>query len=268
MHPLLFNLFGLEIRSYGVMAALGFLSAILTWTWLGRHEKRPEGFASTLGFWLMAGGIIGARLAYVIANWSQYRAEPLTIIRIDQGGLIFYGGLILASVTLILFARRHRQPLWHLADFAIPGLAIGHSLGRVGCFLNGCCYGRPADPAWCGLAYPPGSDPGYFFPNIPLYPVQLIEALGLFLIWLYLLTGYPRRRFDGIIFARYLLLYAPLRFLLEYLRGDVRQTWTYLNTAQLVSIALCIWCGLLMIWLPRRRFDPPRRDDAPAAQPD
>ena len=262
MHPVLFHIFGKEIYSYGVMAALGFLAAILTWTWLGRREKRREGFASDLGFWLMAAGIVGSRAAYVAANWDFYRAAPLDIVRIDRGGLIFYGGLILASLALVLFARRNRLPVWHLADFAIPGLAIGHALGRIGCFLNGCCYGRPAGDhvcgQLCGVVYPPAAEPGQLFAGIALYPVQLIEALCLLAIWFALLHAYPRRKKDGSVFALYLVLYPPCRFLLEFLRGDERLPWLLLDAAQAISVALLLAGILLFAFLPRRRFDPAR----------
>ena len=105
MHPILFSVFGKEIYSYGIMAALGFLAGILTWLWMARRETRPPGFAADLGFWLMAGGIVGSRLAYVVANWTYYRSAPLEIVRIDQGGLIFYGGFLLACAALVIFAR-------------------------------------------------------------------------------------------------------------------------------------------------------------------
>jgi len=274
VHPILFQIFGKDIRSYGVMAALGFLAAILTWVWIGRREKRPEGFAADLGFWLMASGIIGSRIAYVAANWSYYRSNPLDIIRIDHGGLIFYGGLILASIALVLFARRRRLPVWHVADFAIPGLAVGHALGRIGCFLNGCCYGRPvgdhAYGAACGVVYPPVSEPGQLFPGIALYPVQLIEAACLLVIWAVLLYAYPRRRRDGAVFALYLVLYPPCRFLLETMRGDERQAWFVLDAAQVVSIALFLAGIALFVFLPRRHFDPadqppPKTPNAPVS---
>lgn len=259
MHPVLFSVLGKEIYSYGLMAALGFLAAILTWLWLGRNEQRPPGFAADLGFWLMASGIVGSRLAYVAANAAYYRAHPLEIVRIDQGGLIFYGGFLLACVALVVFARRRRVPVWHLADFAIPGLAIGHALGRIGCFLNGCCYGRPAGESFFGIAYPPFCEPGKLFPGMPLYPVQLLESAGLALVWIALLVAYPRRRKDGAVFALYLLLYPPVRFLLEYLRGDERQSWFALNVAQVASIALFVAGILLFVLLPRRRHDPPAK---------
>lgn len=257
MHPILFSVFGKEIYSYGIMAALGFLAGILTWLWMARRETRPPGFAADLGFWLMAGGIVGSRLAYVVANWSYYRAAPLEIVRIDQGGLIFYGGFLLACAALVLFARHHRVPVWHLADFAIPALAIGHALGRLGCFLNGCCYGRPAGDHLCGIAYPPVCEPGKLFPGIPLFPVQLIESAALLAIWTALLYAYPRRKKDGAVFALYLLLYPPVRFALEYLRGDDRLSWFALDVAQVTSIALLLIGLALFAFLPAKKYAPP-----------
>jgi len=257
MHPILFNLFGKDIYTYGIMAALGFLCSILTWVWMSRHEQHAPGFAADLGFWLMTSGIVGSRLAYVIANWAYYRTAPLEIFRIDQGGLIFYGGLILASIALIVFARRHKIPLWHMADFAIPGLAIGHALGRVGCFLNGCCYGRPAGDSACGVVYPPICEPGRLFEGIPLYPVQIIESACLIVIWLALLFAYSRRKRDGVVFALYLMLYPPCRFFLETMRGDERQGWFQLDVAQATSIALFLAGVALFIFLPKKRYGPP-----------
>jgi phosphatidylglycerol---prolipoprotein diacylglyceryl transferase len=257
MHPVLFTVFGKDIYSYGLMTALGFVAAILTWTWMGRRENRPKGFATDLATSLLAGGIVGARIAYVAANWDYFRSEPLAIVRIDQGGLIFYGGLILASAALVVFSRFRKIPLWQLADYAIPGLAIGHGLGRIGCFLNGCCFGVPVgDNACghlCGTVFPPASEPGRLFPGTPVYPVQLFEALCLFAIWGLLVWYYPRRKKDGSLFALYLLLYPPCRFLLEFLRGDERMAWIRLDVAQLASLALFAVGVLLMVFLPRRR---------------
>ncbi|MGD9781489.1 MAG: prolipoprotein diacylglyceryl transferase [Kiritimatiellia bacterium] len=266
MHPVLFHFFGKEIYTYGILAASGFLAAILTWVWLERRETRPPGFAADLGFWLMSGGIVGSRLAYVAANWAYYRIHPLEIVRIDQGGLIFYGGLVLASIVLVFFARHQRLPVWHLADFAIPGLAIGHSLGRLGCFFNGCCYGRPAAHSGWGVVYPPLCEPGRLFAGIPLYPVQLIESVGLLAIWMALLFAYPRRRKDGAVFALYLVLYPPLRFFLEYGRGDDRLDGLVVNAAQTVSVFLLLAGILLLVFLPRRKFSPPARA-VPANEP-
>lgn len=260
MHPILFTLFGFPVRSYGVMAALGFLAAVATWSWLAKRGRDPvftPELAVDLGVWLMLSGILGSRIAYVVANWSHYLAAPAEIVRIDQGGLIFYGGLILASAVLVGFARRRRIPLWRMADFAIPGLAVGHALGRIGCFLNGCCYGRVAEahPAW-GVVYPACSEPGQVFPGVPLYPVQLLEAAGLLAIWAVLLRAYPRRKRAGGVFALYLLLYPPLRFALEYLRGDPRQGVFHVDAAQWISVGLWICGWALMALLPKNEGPP------------
>lgn len=266
MHPVLFMVFGFPVRAYGVMAALGFLAAVGTWMWLGRRDPRfPQDLAVDLGVCLMLSGIAGSRIAYVVANWEHYRAAPAEIIRIDQGGLIFYGGLILASAVLVLFARRKGIPLWRMADFAIPGLAVGHALGRIGCFLNGCCYGRvaAAHPAW-GVVYPACSEPGQVFPGVPLYPVQLLEAAGLLAIWAVLLRVYPRKRRDGTVFALYLLLYPPLRFVLEYLRGDPRQGVWQVDVAQWVSIGLWV-CGWTLAGMLARGIGKKGRENAKPA---
>ena len=257
MHPVLFMVMGFPVRAYGVMAALGFLAAVGTWIWLGKKDGEFAAETATdLGVWLMLSGILGARIAYVIANWGYYRAVPGEIVRIDQGGLIFYGGLILASAALVVFAWRRRIPLWKMADYAITGLVVGHALGRIGCFLNGCCYGRAATahPAW-GVVYPACSEPGRVFAGVPLYPVQLLEAAGLLAIWAVLLRAYPRRKRAGEVFALYLLLYPPLRFALEYLRGDPRQGAWNVDAAQWISIGLwaCGWA--LMAFLPKRKPD-------------
>lgn len=162
----------------------------------------------------------------------------------------------MASLALVAFARRRRIPLWKMADYAIPGLAAGHALGRVGCFLNGCCYGRAATahPAW-GVVYPACSEPGQAFAGVPLYPVQLLEAAGLLAIWSVLLWAYPRRKREGEVFALYLLLYPPLRFALEYLRGDPRQGAWNVDAAQWISIGLWAFGWALIAFLPRGKKD-------------
>ena len=243
---------------YGVMAALGFLSALGTWAWLARKTvpPPPEGMAADLGMWLMVAGVLGSRAAYVMAHGAYYVEHPAEILRIDQGGLIFYGGLILGSIALVAFARRRRIPLWKMADFAIPGLAVGHALGRIGCFLNGCCYGRAASahPGW-GVVYPACSEPGRLFPDVPLYPVQVFEAAALLVLWGILVWAYPRKRRPGTVFALYLLLYPPCRFVLEYLRGDPRQGWASVDAAQWISVGLFACAVALFIWLPKERAE-------------
>lgn len=240
MDPICFHLGAHPVYWYGVMMALAFLAGIVHWHWLGRRTGRDVSLAGDLAFWLMVGGILGARLAYVASNIDYYRAAPQEIIRIDQGGLIFYGGFLGGLLAFFLFSRWRHIPVAELADFAVTALPLGHALGRVGCFLNGCCGGAatPPSPLTGGLDH---------------YPVQIYEALfnlGLyaFLTWFNLSRkGKPR----GMVVALYLMIYPVGRFLLEFIRGDARMRLGSLDVAQLVSLSL-IATGL-GLWLLIRR---------------
>jgi len=239
---------GLPIHWYGVFAALGFLSALATWTWLGRRDRRSMDFASDLVVWVMVGGILGARLAYVCSESAYFLQNPLKIIRIDEGGLIYYGGFLGALAALWIFARRRREPFVGVLDFVAVALPLGHAFGRIGCFLNGCCYGRPTDSV-LGFVYPVGSAPWkdqaaqglIVTPDLhalPVEPVQLYETVVNLLIYALLVVVYWRRPRAGLCAALYLVFYPLTRFTLEFLRGDPRMRQWGLSVAQWVSIGL------------------------------
>lgn len=242
MDPVCFHIGSRPIYWYGVMMAAAFLAGIAHWRWLARRTGRDESLAGDLAFWMVLGGLIGARTAYVAANWSYYRAVPGEIVRMDQGGLVYYGGFLGAALVVTIFARWRRLPVLDLGDFVITALPLGHALGRIGCFMNHCCYGRPAPAGgvWAfGLGY---------------YPVQLFEAaynLVLYaLLTVFFLRG--RRGRHGLSVAAYLLLYAPGRFILETLRGDERISLGPVNAAQALSVALFITGAVLWFAMSRR----------------
>jgi phosphatidylglycerol:prolipoprotein diacylglycerol transferase len=244
MHPVFFDLhiFGRPVYWYGVMVALGYLAVMFFWSWLARREKLAAGFSSSLATWLIVAGILGARLAYILANWHEYAANPLDILRIDRGGLVYYGGLIGGVAGFFLFARVKKLPVFALGDFAVCGLPLGHALGRVGCFMNGCCYGSPCSLSW---AVP--------MQDAMRHPVQLYEAAGNLLLFAALCALYFRKRRDGSVAAAYFLLYPLLRFTLEFWRGDLRITYFGMTLAQNTSVALFI-AGLVILALrPRER---------------
>lgn len=243
MHPIAFNLGGRPIYWYGIMMACAFLAAMTHWYFIGRRERRPAGFWSDMAFWIMLGGIVGARVGYILGNLAYYVDHPLKIVRIDEGGLVFYGGLIGCIVVVILLARRQGEPVWSMADFAVSPLPLGHALGRVGCFLNGCCYGSECN---CGLAV--------HMEGALRHPVQLYSALLNLGLYAFLLWIYMRKRRDGDVLAAYCLVYPVMRFLIEFLRGDPRVAYLGLTSAQWVSIAIFA-CGLLL-WrfLPQKLF--------------
>ena len=242
MDPVCFYIGSRPIYWYGVFVALAFLAAVTHWSLIARREKRPEGFGSELGFWTMISGILGARIAYILANINYFRQEPMELLRIDRGGLIYYGGFIGAAIGIALFARFRKQPLLAMSDLAVSALPLGHALGRLGCFMNGCCYGR-ASTAWWAV----------FNADDYRHPVQLVEAAFNIGIYLLLLRSYRRRTTPGSVLALYLLTYPVGRFLIEFLRGDDRLRWSGLDVAQEISLGLFAAGLALALALRRRR---------------
>ena len=257
------------------MMALGFFAGLLNWARLGRREGRDLAFCSDLLFWIMVSGIVGARVAYVISDWAHFRSHPLEIIRVDSGGLIFYGGFFGALLAVGLFARRHHIPARALIDFVATSVPLAHAFGRMGCFLNGCCHGLPTRLPW-GITYPAHSlawtrqvAEALIEPHAPrcldVHPTQLYEALALVVLFAFLHWAYPRRRKDGAITGLYLLGYAVIRFLVEFLRGDERQQCLGVTVAQAISIAVFVSGLVVLVTATRRKAV--SADDKPSADP-
>ena len=250
MHPIFWQLGARPIYWFGVMMALAFLAVIGHWNRLALRTGRSPGFGSELGFWLILAGILGARLAYVLASAPEFLAHPWEILRVDHGGLVYYGGFIGGCLAALLFARARREPLWALADFTITGVPLGHAFGRIGCFLNGCCYGAPTGLPW-GVCFPATHETH----GLAVHPTQLYEAAFNLALYGALLLFYLRGRRAGApagrVLALYLLLYPPFRFLVEFLRGDERLRGLGLNMAQEVSVAL--FAAGLALWFLRAR---------------
>jgi phosphatidylglycerol:prolipoprotein diacylglycerol transferase len=250
MDPVCFTLFGHTVYWYGVLLAAGFGAGLLHLTWLARREGRDPAFASDLAFWIIIGGILGARVAYVLGNWGEFAQNPLQILRIDKGGLVFYGGFFGAGLAIWLFARARKVPLLWLFDYTLTALPLGHALGRLGCFINGCCHGA-VHAGWPACTYPARSSVWWdqvsdgliterALSALPVWPVQLFEAIANLLIYLILFVAYRRRHSNGALVATYFLLYATARFCLEFLRGDLsdRVIVHGLTSAQWVSVGL------------------------------
>ncbi|HAS83754.1 MAG TPA: prolipoprotein diacylglyceryl transferase, partial [Verrucomicrobia bacterium] len=229
-------------------------------------DGRSSQFCTDLMFWVMLSGILGSRLAYVLENWASYAADPLTIFRIDQGGLIFYGGFVASVVALVFFARRHRQPLAPLLDFVVTSVPLAHALGRIGCFFNGCCFGCWTQ-ASVGVVFPRYSLPWhsqYLHKQIdanalaclPVHPVQLYEAAFNFAVYGLLVVLFRRRLPAGCLAAIYLVLYGIGRFTLEFFRGDrgERLAVGSLSIGQFVSLLIIFaGCAVFAVLLGRRQ---------------
>lgn len=255
----LFGLFGVEsfpVHTYGVMVALGFLAG----SWVvareaGRGGENPAR-ALDLVFYILIAAILGSRILHVaVSERDLFLENPLHLFKIWQGGLVFYGGLIASLIVAYFYFRIYKLPALKYCDFFAPALALGHGLGRLGCFFTGCCHGSPLlKETWYSVTFP--DNPNSLAPaGIPLYPTQFLESGAEFLIFFGLWRGLSRKKFDGQIFSLYLMLYAAARFGIEFLRGDpvrgfVFDSW--MSTSQL--IALFLFAGGLGLYLVSRRM--------------
>lgn len=224
------------IHWYGVLVAVGFMVGLWTAGRRGLRIEIPAESILNLGPWLIGGVILGARTWFVVFYWKLYFAqEPWwEIFMIQHGGLVFYGGLAGATVTVILYARFTGLPLWQIADVLAPSVALGHAFGRMGCLMNGCCYGYPTDLPW-GILFPAAHETH----GLRVHPTQLYDA-GLALVLYLVLAGkFRHKRFPGQIFAIYLMAYAMLRSLTECFRGDYTVFyWGGLTSGQVVSFGV------------------------------
>lgn len=245
MYPLLFEipvLGGIRIYSYGVLAAAGFLIGIL---WIARQGKKmgvDPNLVMDLSFYVILAALVGSRILYILVEWRRYLAHPLDILKIWEGGLVFYGGLIGAMFASLVYLRRHHQGFLKIADLFMPGVALGHAIGRIGCLFAGCCYGREAPHFFAAITYPRtlfSLAPA----GIPLYPSPLMEMTTELVIFLFLAYKSRRKKFDGQIFLLYIVLYSMARSVLEVFRGDSIRGFVvpgWISTSQLVSIILIL----------------------------
>ncbi len=218
MYPVLIKIGPLTIHTYGVLVAAGFLLGLA----LAVRQAKKQGISSDkivdIGFYMLVAAIVGSRLLFVIINAGVYLKNPLAIFKIWEGGLVFYGGLILAIPTAIWYMKKNGLDLWDTADTFAPSLAIGHAVGRLGCFSAGCCYGKPSEGLpWAVTFLDPESLARI---GIPLHPTQLYESMGEFTNFLILITLRKHQSFKGQLLLTYIMLYSMLRFVVEFFRGD------------------------------------------------
>lgn len=260
MYPVLFKipvLGGITIYSYGLMVALGFVAAIFWVAYESRRLGQSPAKAMDLIFCVIIAGIVGSRILHIaISERARFISDPLMIFRIWEGGLVFYGGLVAAIVVAIWFIRRNGMPMLRTMDIFAPAVALGHAVGRVGCFLAGCCYGRQCSPdAWYGVVFPAGTRS--FAPTgVPLYPTQLMEVAGELSIFAVLVFISRRKRFEGQVITTYLMLYAVLRSFNELFRGDSERGFLiegWLSTSQFIALILFAAGAAVYVWKWRRR---------------
>src|SRR4249919_2448653 len=188
MHPILFSIGNWPVYSYGVLLALAYLSGLQLAVIRARRAGLDAARIMDLGIYLIIAALVGAKLMLVVVDFSYYRANPKEILSLARAGGVFYGGLIAALVVGLLLVKRYKLPVWKTADLIAPGIALGHVIGRLGCLMAGCCYGRHTDLPW-GITFtsPVAADNAGTPLGTPLHPTQLYDAGAEMLILMVLL---------------------------------------------------------------------------------
>lgn len=268
----------ITIHTYGVLLVVSFLIAILVARRLAQRDEIDPDVIVDMGVYIILAALVGAKVLLLIVDWEVYSRQFRTLaaegggtvgqalgflgstgaylgattqmaLSLLQAGGVFYGGFIAAILATFWYARRYQLAPWKIGDISAPAIAIGHGIGRLGCFAAGCCYGLATDLPWGATFTDTYSGSLVGVPlNIPLHPTQLYEAttnllLGSFLIWML-----RRKQFDGQIFWLYVFAYAVSRFFHEFLRADPRGFLFggALSTSQFIAIvAATIALGML-----------------------
>jgi phosphatidylglycerol:prolipoprotein diacylglycerol transferase len=227
MLPEICRIGNFTIYSYGLMLVLAFFVSAYLCSSQARKEKLDSEQIFNLFFYVFIFGIIGSRLFYVLINARFYLRHPLEIIMLQHGGMAWFGGFFFGAATAILFIKQHKMELLKTLDLLAPFIALGQAIGRIGCLLNGCCFGRETD---FGL---------YFkvFDQI-LIPTQLYSSLLLLLIFIILRFKQDRKHLLGQILCSYLFLYSLKRFFIEFLRNDSPRIFFGLTFFQILCLVV------------------------------
>jgi len=249
MQPVAFQFGSFIVHWYGVLVACGFLAGIWLTAWRARREGIATERVFDLSLYLLLFGMLGGKLFYLAAYWKDFlhnfQRDGWAALR---SGFVFYGGFIVAVTVTIGYARRHGIPHWRMADLFTPGLTVGHAFGRLGCFMEGCCYGEHTALPWAV----------HFSADHPthgeaVHPTQLYEVIGNLIFFAVLTWFYPRRKFDGQVFWLYAVLYALMRFSIEFIRGDNPRHWPGHLTNSQVTALLWLAAAALFLWRLSRK---------------
>lgn len=246
MHPILFEIGNVTIYSYGFMIAMGVIAGV---SYMAVRGKKELGLtfdtANSLFLYIFVAAFVGGKVFLFFENPSYYVNEPEKLL--TGRGFVFYGSFLFAIPTMYWFFKRKKLPVYQMLDIMAITTCLVHMFGRIGCFMAGCCYGKPTDSI-LGTSF---TDPAcYADPkNVPLHPTQIYEAGYIFLVGVVLWYLRSKKKFHGQLFLLYLVLYGAGRFVLEYFRGDIARGFVirnYLSHSQL--IALVMVAGVMMIY--------------------
>lgn len=257
--PIPFLHFNIPIYSYGFMLMIAFLTGLYVARKKAPSVNLEPNVVSDISIYAIISALIGARLFFILQNLSAYKNNPLDVFKIYQGGLVYYGGLIAVVVALLIFTRLKRIPLLKLMDLVVLATSLGLVFGRIGCFLNGCCYGKLSNLPWA-VRFPRTVDKGGFIDGSPVFlhhyeqglvkltdayslhvhPTQLYSSLLNLGIFFILYAFFKRRKWDGQVTMLFLPLYAAIRFCIEILRADNPRIFFGLTISQTISVVVII----------------------------
>lgn len=261
MYRYLLTIGDFQIPAYGVMAVIGYLVGIYFMNKEAERNNIKPLLIQSLSMWIIVGMLMGARIWYVWENWELFSSDILSIFKLWEGGMVFYGGFIGGFVGGILFIRTAKLPLAKVMDIAAPGIAIAIAIGRIGCFLNGCCYGKTTN-CWIGVSFPARWNPPAYWEqlqkglisqgasqSLPVIPTQLISTLNLLIIFGILWRIRKKEFFNGFLFALFIGLYGLQRFIVDFFRhySENALILKYLTLSQVTSVFLMITSILVII---------------------
>jgi len=274
MYPILFRVWNFPVNTYGVFLAMAFLGAIFVTVRLAVRDGLPKERIYDLCLWLLLSSLVGSKLLMLFTE-PEYRQNPKLLFSLDflRSGGVFYGGLIGAIIAAYVLMRRWQLPWWKTADACAPGIALGNFFGRQGCFAAGCCWGKPTNLPW-GVRF---SELGHEVTDVPLnaklHPTQLYESFAMLIVFFFLLWLHKKKKFSGQVILAYAIIYAAVRFLIEFVRDDPRgdilglTTRTGLSTSQLIGLVVGIAALITFIIRWRRATAAVQLGPAASAQP-
>src|SRR6266542_1249673 len=254
MYPILFHIGSFTVNTYGVFLALAFLGTIFVTVRLAERDGLPRERIYDLCLWLLLSSLVGSKLLMFFTE-PEYREHPLQLFSLDflRSGGVFYGGLLGAIIAGYFLMKRWKLPWWKTADACAPGIALGNALGRQGCFSAGCCWGKQTNLPW-GVRF---TQLGHEVTGVPidakLHPTQLYESFAMLIVFFFLLWLHKRKKFNGQVILAYALIYAIVRFLIEFVRDDPRgdilglTTLTGLSTSQMIGIIVGVGALILLV---------------------
>ena len=255
MHPILLHIGSFNLYTYGLFLAIGFMTAI----WVSKKNAKPHGISSEtitdIFFVILVSGLLGSRLLYVLINFDSYQSNWLDIFKIWQGGLVFFGGFLAAVAASFIFFKRKNLSIWNTADIISPGIALGHAMGRLGCFFAGCCYGKECDlPIAVKFTNPESLAPI----GVYLHPTQLYSVFSNLTLFFILLWLQKRKKFNGMVFLSYIMLYSLFRSIVEFFRGDFRGDFFFevVSMSQGIGLMVSLIAFILLIKLSRPSHGP------------